>query len=296
MLVHGWPDDVRCWDKIVPALVDGGHRVIAPYLRGTGPTSFLSEDTMRSGAIAALTEDLAEFLEALDLSDVVICGYDWGARAGYGVAALFPARLRGLVAMAAGYATSHPIKEIGSDLAKAYWFEWVVALKQGQEAMDKDRLRLARFLWATWSPDWPTKWQDFDEMAPSLQNDDWGPISIHAYLQRWKETPGAPEHEDVERRLAENPAIQLRPWYCTALPTGVISLIPRLARTSISRHNMNVSFSTRSAISFRRRHRSRPLMRSCASPPVDEHIRRAPPRPTDRPARSKIVGHTSSTG
>lgn len=209
VLVHGWPDDVRCWDKIVPALVDGGHRVIAPYLRGTGPTTFLSADTMRSGAIAALTEDLAEFLEALDLSDVVICGYDWGARAGYGVAALFPARLRGLVAMAAGYATSQPIKEINYDLAKAYWYEWVVALKQGREAMDKDRLRLARFLWATWSPDWPTKWQDFDAMAPSLQNDDWAPISIHAYLQRWNETSGAPEHEDVERRLAENPAIRV---------------------------------------------------------------------------------------
>lgn len=75
--------------------------------------------------------------------------------------------------------------------------------------MDKDRLRLSRFLWATWSPDWPTKWQDFDEMAPSLQNDDWARISIHAYLQRWKETAGAPEHEDIERKLAGNPIIRI---------------------------------------------------------------------------------------
>lgn len=120
VLVHGWPDDVRCWDKIVPALVDGGHHVFAPYLRGSGPTTFLSADTMRSGAIAALTQDLADFLDALDLSEVVICGYDWGARAGYGVAALFPARLRGLVAMAAGYATSQPVKEMNYELAKSY--------------------------------------------------------------------------------------------------------------------------------------------------------------------------------
>jgi pimeloyl-ACP methyl ester carboxylesterase len=207
VLVHGWPDDVRCWDKITPTLTDRGYRVVAPYLRGSGPTTFLSADTMRSGAIAALTQDLADFLDALDLNDAVVCGYDWGARAGYGVAALFPGRLRGLVAMAAGYATSQPIKAMSYELAKAYWYEWVVALKQGQEAMDKDRIRLARFLWETWSLDWPTKWQDFDAMAPSLRNDDWAPISNHAYLQRWKEAAGAPEHEEIERKLADNPPI-----------------------------------------------------------------------------------------
>ncbi|MEZ2126211.1 MULTISPECIES: alpha/beta fold hydrolase [unclassified Sinorhizobium] len=207
VLVHGWPDDVRCWDNITSTLTDKGYRVLAPYLRGSGPTTFLSADTMRSGAIAALTQDLVDFLDALDLSDVVIGGYDWGARAGYGVAALFPGRLRGLVAMAAGYATSQPIKEMDYELAKAYWYEWVIALEQGREAMDKDRLRLAKFLWKTWSPEWSTKWRDFDAMAPSLGNDDWPRISIHAYLQRWKETVGAPEHEDVERRLAETPII-----------------------------------------------------------------------------------------
>ena len=209
VLMHGWPDDVRCWDKIVPALAAGGYRVIAPWLRGSGPTTFLSADTMRSGAVAALTQDLADFLDALNLGDAIVCGYDWGARAGYGVAALFPGRLRGLLAMSAGYATAQPIREMTYGLAKAYWYEWMVALELGRQAMDKDRLRLARFLWDTWSPDWPTKRQDFDAMAPSLLNDDWAPISIHAYLQRWRERLGAPEHEDVERKLAQGPAIHV---------------------------------------------------------------------------------------
>ena len=71
-LVHGWPDDVRCWDKVIERLSDQNFRVYTPYLRGSGPTRFLRDDTMRSGAIAALTLDLSQFLDALDLKRVAM--------------------------------------------------------------------------------------------------------------------------------------------------------------------------------------------------------------------------------
>ncbi|UQR61119.1 alpha/beta hydrolase [Bradyrhizobium sp. C-145] len=44
-------------------------------------------------------------------------------------------------------------------------------------------------------------------MADSLDNLDWAAISIHAYRQRWHDAQGAPEHQGVECRLAEPPAI-----------------------------------------------------------------------------------------
>jgi pimeloyl-ACP methyl ester carboxylesterase len=47
LLLHGWPDDVRTYDRVVPVLQAAGFRTIAPYLRGFGETSFLSKDTMR---------------------------------------------------------------------------------------------------------------------------------------------------------------------------------------------------------------------------------------------------------
>src|SRR4051794_20383044 len=72
VLVHGWPDDVRCWDQVTPELVKAGYRVLAPYLRGCGPTRFLSSMTSRSGAIAALGQDLADFIDRLDLRDAVV--------------------------------------------------------------------------------------------------------------------------------------------------------------------------------------------------------------------------------
>jgi pimeloyl-ACP methyl ester carboxylesterase len=41
-LLHGWPYDPRCYDDVVPPLVAAGCRVLVPYLRGFGPTRFLS--------------------------------------------------------------------------------------------------------------------------------------------------------------------------------------------------------------------------------------------------------------
>ena len=41
VLLHGFPDDVRAWDEVAPALAAAGHRVLVPYLRGYGPTRFL---------------------------------------------------------------------------------------------------------------------------------------------------------------------------------------------------------------------------------------------------------------
>ena len=51
-LMHGFPYDPRAFDGMLPLLP--GCRTIVPYLRGYGPTRFLSADTMRSGEQAAL--------------------------------------------------------------------------------------------------------------------------------------------------------------------------------------------------------------------------------------------------
>ena len=52
-LMHGFPDDARAYDASAPLLAAAGYRVIVPYLRGYGPTRFLSAETPRSGHSAA---------------------------------------------------------------------------------------------------------------------------------------------------------------------------------------------------------------------------------------------------
>ena len=96
-LMHGWPYDPRCYDEVIPPLAAAGCRVIVPYLRGFGPTRFLSAQTPRSGQQAALGNDLRELMDALAIERAVLAGYDWGGRAACIVAALWPERVRGLV-------------------------------------------------------------------------------------------------------------------------------------------------------------------------------------------------------
>lgn len=58
VLAHGFPYDVHAFDQVVPLLTIHGARIIRPYLRGFGPTRFLSARTPRSGQQAALGSDL----------------------------------------------------------------------------------------------------------------------------------------------------------------------------------------------------------------------------------------------
>jgi pimeloyl-ACP methyl ester carboxylesterase len=97
VLLHGFPYDPRCYDEVARSLGTEGYRVIVPYLRGYGPTRFLSASTMRSGQQAALARDLLDLLDALAVPRAALVGYDWGGRAACIVAALWPERVRCLV-------------------------------------------------------------------------------------------------------------------------------------------------------------------------------------------------------
>lgn len=78
VLSHGFPYDVHAFDEVVPHLVEHGARVIRPYLRGFGPTSFLASSSMRSGQQAALGRDLVHLLDALEIKEAIAAGFDWG--------------------------------------------------------------------------------------------------------------------------------------------------------------------------------------------------------------------------
>jgi pimeloyl-ACP methyl ester carboxylesterase len=102
ILAHGFPFDVHAYDEVAPLLTQQGARVIRPWLRGFGPSRFLSGATMRSGQQAALGSDLIALLDALRLNTAILAGYDWGGLASCVAAALWPGRAAGLVSLA-GY-------------------------------------------------------------------------------------------------------------------------------------------------------------------------------------------------
>src|SRR5438270_742909 len=77
VLLHGYPYDVRAFDQVASIVNAAGLRTIVPYLRGYGPTRFLSPDTPRSGEQAALGMDLLELLDALEIPQATLAGFDW---------------------------------------------------------------------------------------------------------------------------------------------------------------------------------------------------------------------------
>src|SRR5436305_15155769 len=86
LLLHGWPDDVRTYDGVVPALQDAGFRTVVPYLRGFGGTSFVAKDKMRSREMVAMAQDAIDFADARDPNKFAAIGHDWGWRIAYALA------------------------------------------------------------------------------------------------------------------------------------------------------------------------------------------------------------------
>ena len=99
MLLHGFPCDVRSWDGVVPPLVEAGYRVLVPYLRGYGPTSFCHPEAPRMAEQAAIAQDVVDFAEALGIDQFALAGFDWGNRAACITSILHPHRVKGLVAI-----------------------------------------------------------------------------------------------------------------------------------------------------------------------------------------------------
>ena len=102
ILLHGWPYDIHSFADVAPLLAKAGYRVIVPYLRGYGTTSFLSNETLRNGQPAALAVDNITLMDALQIKTAILAGFDWGARTADIVAALWPERCKALVAVS-GY-------------------------------------------------------------------------------------------------------------------------------------------------------------------------------------------------
>jgi pimeloyl-ACP methyl ester carboxylesterase len=108
ILLDGWPDDVRTWDRVLPSLHAAGYRTIVPYQRGFGPTRFRSAETFRSGQLSALGADVLELADGLELPSFAVIGHDWGALAAYIASCLAPERVTHCIALSVGWGTNSP--------------------------------------------------------------------------------------------------------------------------------------------------------------------------------------------
>ena len=209
LLMHGFPYDVHAYAEVVPILTAQGCRVIAPFLRGYGPTHFIEVAALRSGEQAVLGADLLALLDALDIPRAVLAGYDWGGRACCIVAALWPERCSGLVSLD-GYNIQNiaaAMRPVAPADELRYWYQFYFHSERGRAGLAANRIELCELLWRLWSPTWSFDAATYARSAAAFDNPDFVDVVIHSYRHRFGLVPGDPATADIEARLAAQPAI-----------------------------------------------------------------------------------------
>jgi pimeloyl-ACP methyl ester carboxylesterase len=209
LLLHGFPYDIHSYVDVIPRLVEAGDRVIAPYLRGHGPTRFLDSATPRSGQQAAIGNDVIALLDALDIPRAILAGYDWGGRAACVAAARWPERCAGIVSVN-GYliqAISSAMTPIRPDLEAGLWYFFYFLTERGRAGLTANRREIAKVIWTRNSPKWQFDDATLERAAVAFDNPDYVDVVLHSYRHRLGLAPSYPPYDEIEKSLAQQPAI-----------------------------------------------------------------------------------------
>ncbi len=209
MLLHGWPYDIHSYVDVAPRLSKEGYRVIVPYLRGYGTTSFLSSETFRNGQQSVVAVDIIALMDALKIERAILAGFDWGARTANIIAALWPERCKALVSVSgyligsqqAGKVPLPPQAEL------QWWYQYYFATERGRAGYERYRRDFAKLIWQLASPQWDFDDAMFERSAAAFDNPDHVSIVIHNYRWRLGLADGEPKYDELEQWLAEAPTI-----------------------------------------------------------------------------------------
>ena len=213
ILLHGWPYDIHSYVDVAPLLADAGYRVIVPYLRGHGSTTFLSPATFRNAQQSAIALDIIALMDALHIRKAVLAGFDWGSRTADIIAALWPERVRALVSTSGYLITNVPAQKnpLPPKAEHTWWYQYYFATDRGKTAMETPNLRdgLCRLVWEEVSPTWNFDDATFQRTSAAFQNPDYAAIVIHNYRWRLGLADGERRYDRYEQQLAAKPTISV---------------------------------------------------------------------------------------
>ena len=211
LLLHGWPYDIHSYVDVAPILAAAGYRVIVPYLRGYGDTRFISADTPRNGQQAALAVDGLALLDALNIKQAIVAGYDWGARTADIMAALWPERCKALVSVSGYLIGSQAFNRqpLPPRAELQWWYQFYFTTERGAAGYAKYTHDFARLIWETASPKWAFDDATFARSAAALDNPDHVAITLHNYRWRLGLAEGEAKYDALEKQLAGLPPIRV---------------------------------------------------------------------------------------
>ena len=102
VLLHGFPQDSRCWADVVPVLHRAGLRTLAPDQRGYSPTARPGD--VSAYRVATLAADALAVLDAAGVASAHVVGHDWGGAVAWYLGAHHADRVASLTVLS----TPHP--------------------------------------------------------------------------------------------------------------------------------------------------------------------------------------------
>jgi pimeloyl-ACP methyl ester carboxylesterase len=209
-LLHGWPYDIHSYVDVAPLLASKGYRVIVPYMRGHGTTSFLSSETVRNGQQSVMAVDVIALMDALEIQKAILGGFDLGSRTADIIAALWPERCKALVSVSGYLITNLKFwreRPLPPKVELGWWYQYYFATPRGVIGYTANRHDFNKLIWQIVSPKWGFDDATFDRTAAAFNNPDHVAIVIHNYRWRQSLAPGESKYDDLEAKLAENPVI-----------------------------------------------------------------------------------------
>jgi pimeloyl-ACP methyl ester carboxylesterase len=209
ILLHGWPYDIYSFVDVAPLLAAKGYRVIVPYLRGYGTTTFLSSATMRNAQQSLVGLDMIALMDALKIKKAIFAGFDWGARTADVMAVLWPERTKAIVSVG-GYLISSPAGNQTPwppEPAFLFWYQYYFATPVGKAGYAKFTDQFNKFIWHQASPKWSFDDATYDRTAAAFNNPDHVDIVMHDYRWRLGLADGERKYDELEKQLAALPAI-----------------------------------------------------------------------------------------
>ena len=161
----------------------------------------MSPETCRDARGVALAQDAIDLADALGIQTFAVVGHDWGARAAYTLAALFPERITRVVALALAFQPRGEFNLPAFSQARRFWYQWFMTLDGGADAVRADPKGFARIQWDTWSPPGWFDDAEFEATARSFTNPDWAEITLNGYRGRWRSEQFDSRYDDLQRRL-----------------------------------------------------------------------------------------------
>ena len=179
-----------------------GNRTLSARLRSKSipKIAFLTKGPSRTGQAVAYGQDMIDLADRLGLKRFHFIGHDWGARAGYALAALFPHRVKSLVAISVPFEPGKA-KPPAYPQARAFWYQWLLCSKPGEELFRGDPVAYGRAQWDAWSPAGWYDEQDFQKAADSWSGKDFQDVVLHAYRSRWGHAAQDPRYAKLQNRL-----------------------------------------------------------------------------------------------